>query len=90
MNGALLGGEPVQPQVVEDEQVWRQERQEGTVHRVVDPGLSHGLEEVVGVAKTYDMFGTKWSAVRLFPTVAGAWELSNPFPAGVRTVRPTR
>ena len=45
----LLGGEPVQPQVVKDEQVRGQEGPEGAVHGVVHPGLGHGPEEVVRV-----------------------------------------
>ena len=47
--GGLLGGEPVEAEVVEDEQVWGEERAECAFHGVVDPGLSHGLEEVVGM-----------------------------------------
>ena len=49
--GRLLSGEAVQPQVVQDEQVWGQERPEGTVHRVVHSGLGHGFEEVVGAVE---------------------------------------
>ena len=45
----LLGREAVQAQVVEDEQVGRQEGSEGALHRVVHPGLVHGSEEVVGM-----------------------------------------
>ena len=40
----LLWSEPVQAEVVEDEQIGRQEAPEGAVQRVVDPGLCHGLE----------------------------------------------
>ena len=47
--GGLLGVEPVQPQVVADEQVWRQEGPEAGAHRVVDPGPGHGFEEVISV-----------------------------------------
>ena len=46
--GRLLGGEAVQSQVVDDQQVRRQKGAEGALHRVVDPGLVHGLEEIVG------------------------------------------
>ena len=56
--GRLLSGEVVQPQVVQDEQVWGQEGPEGAIHRVVDPGLSHGLEETVGVAEADGVSGT--------------------------------
>ena len=47
--GGLLGGEPVEAEVVEDEQVWGEERAECAFHGVVDPGLRHGLEEVVSM-----------------------------------------
>ena len=56
--GRLLSGEAVQPQVVQDEQVGGQEGPEGAIHRVVDPGLSHGLEETVGVAEADGVSGT--------------------------------
>ena len=36
--GGLLGGQPVETQVIEDEQVGGEEGPEGAVHRVVDPG----------------------------------------------------
>ena len=49
--GGLLRSEPVQAQIVQNEQVWGQEGPEGPVHRVVHSGLGHGLEEVVGVAE---------------------------------------
>ena len=55
--GGLLGGEPVQPQVIEDEQVWRQEGPEDAVHRVVHPGLGHGFEEVISVAEAHGVSG---------------------------------
>ena len=55
----LLGGEPVESQIVQDKQVRGQEGPEGSVHRVVDSGLAHGPEEVVrvdeadGVSRAY-------------------------------------
>ena len=52
--GGLLRGEAVQPQVVEDEQVGCQE---GVIHRVVDPGLGQGFEEVGGVAEADGVSG---------------------------------
>ena len=42
--GGLLGSEPVQGQIVQNEQVGVQEGPEGPVHGVVHPGLGHGLE----------------------------------------------
>ena len=45
----LLLGHPVETEVVEDEQVRGEEGAEGLVRGVVDPGLSHGPEEVVGM-----------------------------------------
>ena len=56
--GGLLGGEPVQSQVVEDKQVRRQEGPKGAVHRVVHPGLGHGPEEVVGMDEADGVSGT--------------------------------
>ena len=55
--GGLLGREPVEPQVVHDQQVRSQEGPEGSVHRVVHPGLGHGPEEVVGVDEADRMPG---------------------------------
>ena len=55
--GGLLCGEPVQSEVVEDEQIGGQEGPKGTVCRVVDSGLGHGLEEVVGVAEADGVSG---------------------------------
>ena len=40
----LLGSQPVQTQVVQDEQVWRQERAEGALHGVVHPGWDMTLK----------------------------------------------
>ena len=40
---------PVQSQVVQDQQLRSEEGPEGTFQGVVDLGLSHGLEVVVGV-----------------------------------------
>ena len=40
-------------QVIQDEQVWGEERAEGPVHGVVHSGLGHGPEEVVGVNEAY-------------------------------------
>ena len=47
--GGLLGGEPVQSQFIQDEEIKREEGSEGAICRVVDPRLDHGLEEGVGV-----------------------------------------
>ena len=47
--GGLLGGEAVQSQVVQDQQVRREKGPEGTLQGVVGPGLSHSLEKVVGM-----------------------------------------
>ena len=55
--GGLLGGQAMESQVIEDEQVGREERPEGAVCRVVHSGLGHGSEEVVGVDETDGMFG---------------------------------
>ncbi len=55
--GGLLCREPVESQVAHDKQVWRQEGPKGAVCRVVDLGLGHGLEEVVGVAQAHGMSG---------------------------------
>ena len=55
--GRLLGGEPVQTEVVEDEQIGGQEGPETTIHRVVHSGLGHGLEEVIGVAEAHGVAG---------------------------------
>ena len=43
--GGLLGGQAMETQVIEDEQVGREERPEGAVHRVVDSGLGQGLKK---------------------------------------------
>ena len=40
--GGLLAGEPVAPQVVQDQQVRGEEGSESPAHRVVDSGLGHG------------------------------------------------
>ena len=53
--GSPLGGEPMQTEVVEDEQIGRHEGPDGMVHRVGDP--SHGLEEVVGVDEAHGASG---------------------------------
>ena len=55
--GGLVGREPVQAQVVHDQQVRSQEGPEGSVHRVIHPGLGHGPEEVVGVNEADRMPG---------------------------------
>ena len=55
--GGLLGGEPVQAEVIQNEQIGCDEGPEGAVQGVVDPGLCHGLEEVVGVAEAYGVSG---------------------------------
>ena len=47
--GGLLSRKAVQAQVVQDEQVRGKEGPEGAVHRVVDSGLAHGPEVVVGM-----------------------------------------
>ena len=44
-SGGLLGSQPVQAEVVENQQVGGQEGPEGAVHRVVHPGLGHGSEK---------------------------------------------
>ncbi len=46
--GGLLGGEAVETQVLQYEQVGSEEGAEGLVGGVVGPGLFHGLEEVAG------------------------------------------
>ena len=46
----MLSIQPVQPEVVQDEQIGCQEGSEGAVCGVVDSGLSHGFEEAVGVS----------------------------------------
>ena len=51
------GGEPVESQVVQDEQVRRHEGPEGTVHRVVHPSLGHGFEEAVGMDEAHGVSG---------------------------------
>ena len=56
--GGLLGGEPVQAQVVDDEQVRRQEGTEAALQGVVDPGLIHDPEVIVGVAEAHGVAGT--------------------------------
>ena len=55
--GGLLSGEPMEALVIEDEQVGSEERPEGSVHRVVHSGLSHGSEEVVGMAEAHGVPG---------------------------------
>ncbi len=56
--GRLLSGEAVQPEVVQDEQVGCEKRPAGAVHLVVHTGLSHGFEEIVGVAEADGVSGT--------------------------------
>ena len=53
----LLSCEPMQAEVVEDEQIGREEGPEGKVQRVVHSGLRYGLEEVVGVAEADSVYG---------------------------------
>ena len=55
--GGLLCSEPMQPEVVQDEQIGREEGPEGAVDRVVHSGLCHGLAEVVGVDEADDASG---------------------------------
>ena len=55
--GGLLSGEPVETQVVQDEQVRGEEGAEGALRRVVHPGLGHAPEEVIGMAETYGVTG---------------------------------
>ena len=55
--GGLLGGQAMETQVIEDEQVGREERPEGAVCRVVHSGLGQGSEEVVGVAEAHGVSG---------------------------------
>ena len=50
--GGLLEGEAVEAQVVQDQQVLREKGPKGPVDGVVDPGLGHGPEEVVGMAES--------------------------------------
>ncbi len=54
----LLWGEPVQAEVIEDEQIGRDEGPEGTVQGVVHPGLCYGFEDVVSVDEAHGMSGT--------------------------------
>ena len=53
----LLGGEPAQAQIIEDEQVGVGEGPKGMFQGVVDSGLGHGFEEVVGVDETHGVAG---------------------------------
>ena len=53
--GRLLAGEAMQPQIIHDEQVRREERPEDPVHRVVYRCLYHGPEEVVGMDEAHGM-----------------------------------
>ncbi len=53
----LLGSEPVQSEVFEDEQVGGQERPKGADCRVIDSGLGQGLEEIVDVDEADSMSG---------------------------------
>ena len=71
--GGLLGGEAVQAQVVQDEQVRGQEGPEGAVHRVVHPGLGHGPEEAVGMNETDSVSGAdeRWAGGDVGPAAAG-------------------
>ena len=55
--GGLLSGEPVEPEVIEDEQVGGYEGPEGSVHRVVHSGLGHGPEEAVGMDEAHGVSG---------------------------------
>ena len=55
--GGLRGGEAVETQVVQDQQVWGEEGAEGPVDGVVDSGLGHGPEEVVSVAEADGVAG---------------------------------
>ena len=55
--GGLLGGEAVETQVVQDQPVRRQKGPEGPVDGVVNSGLGHGPEEVVGMAEADRMTG---------------------------------
>ena len=55
--GGLLGGQAMETQVIEDEQVGREERPEGAVHRVVHSGLGQGPEEEVGVDEAHGVSG---------------------------------
>ena len=57
--GGLLGGEPVEAQVTEEEQVGSQEGPESSVQGVVHPGPDHGFEEVVGVYETDGVAGAE-------------------------------
>ena len=51
----LLGGEPVEAQVVEDQQVRGEKGPEGAFQGVVHPGLGHAPEEVVGMEEADGM-----------------------------------
>ena len=53
----LLGGETVQPQVIQDQQVRGQEGAEAALQRVVHPGLGHDLEEIVGLNEAHGVAG---------------------------------
>ena len=44
-------------QVIEDDQVWGEERAEGAVHGVVHSGLGHGPEGDTGVEEADDVPG---------------------------------
>ena len=55
--GGLLGGQAMEIQVIEDEQVGREERSEGAVCRVVHSGLGHSLEEVISMAEAHGVSG---------------------------------
>ena len=55
--GRLLGGELMEAQVVQDEQVWREKGPESPVQGVVDSGLGHGPEEVVGMEEADGVTG---------------------------------
>ena len=57
--GGLPGGELVEAQVTEEEQVGRHEGPEGVVYRVVHPGPDNGFEEVVGVYETDGVAGAE-------------------------------
>ena len=53
----MLGGEPVESQVVQDERVRGQEGPEAAAHRDVHPSLGHGFEEAVGMDEAHGVSG---------------------------------
>ena len=62
--GGLLSGQAMETQVIEDEQVGREERSEGAVCRVVHSGLGQGSEEVGGVDETDGVSGADGSVAQ--------------------------